>query len=57
MLGGRGRRSETRNQFDEATDFTEGLAAVRLGDYTTGKCGYIDKQGKFVITPQFGDAR
>lgn len=36
-------------QFDEAYNFKEGLAAVRLGN----KWGYIDKTGRFVITPQF----
>ena len=29
--------------------FSEGLAAVRIGDEETGKWGYIDKQGKMVI--------
>ena len=32
-------------QFDEATDFSEGLAAVKIG----GKWGFVDKSGKFVI--------
>ena len=40
-------------QFDWAGDFSEGLAAVRVGDVKTGKVGFIDKQGKFVINPQF----
>ena len=40
-------------KFDLAGDFSEGLAAVRIGDSTTGKWGFIDKQGKIIITPQF----
>ena len=36
-------------QFDQVKGFSEGLAAVRLGD----KWGYIDKTGKLVILPQF----
>ena len=40
-------------QFSEAYPFREGLAAVRIGDSKTGKWGFIDKQGKMVINPQF----
>jgi hypothetical protein len=36
-------------QFGDAEDFTEGLAAVRIGD----KRGYIDTTGRVVIKPQF----
>lgn len=36
-------------RFQKASDFSEGLAAVQVGD----KWGYIDKQGRFVISPQF----
>jgi hypothetical protein len=32
-------------QFDEATDFSEGLAAVKIA----GEWGFVDKSGKFVI--------
>jgi WG containing repeat len=39
-------------RFDEAFDFTEGLAAVE----SEGKWGYIDKSGKFAIPPQFAGA-
>jgi len=35
------------------TRFSEGLAAVRIGDEETGKWGYIDKTGKFAVNPQF----
>lgn len=57
-------------QFDSAAAFSEGLAAVRLGggpDFDPrpwspfhgggGRYGFIDKDGKFVINPQFDDAR
>src|ERR1035441_6646417 len=43
-------------QFDGADAFSEGLAAVRIGDDKTGKWGYIDKAGKYVINPQFDSA-
>ncbi|MBP1673035.1 MAG: hypothetical protein H6Q25_850 [Bacteroidetes bacterium] len=36
-------------QFDQASYFCEGLAAVKIKD----KCGFIDKKGKIVINPQF----
>lgn len=39
-------------QFQEAFRFSEGLAAVKVGD----KIGYVDKDGKIVISPQFDDA-
>jgi hypothetical protein len=38
-----------RPQFDEAWNFSEGLAPVRFDD----RWGYIDKTGKVVIAPQF----
>jgi hypothetical protein len=37
-------------QFENSRPFEEGLAAVLVG-----KWGFIDKQGKTVITPQFDD--
>src|ERR1039457_842039 len=40
-------------QFDGADAFSEGLAAVRIGDDKTGKWGFIDGTEKFVINPQF----
>jgi len=43
-------------QFAGASDFSEELAAVRVGGGDDGKWGYIDKQGKFVINPQFDGA-
>ena len=36
-------------RFDEARDFSEGLAAVHIGD----KWGFIDETGRMAITPQF----
>ena len=38
-----------QHQYDEAQDFKEGLAAVRIKD----KWGYINKQGALVIPLQF----
>jgi hypothetical protein len=43
-------------QFNDATPFSEGLAAVRVGDVDTGRWGYIDTTGQFVIQPQFAGA-
>jgi len=43
-------------QFDSVGSFSDGLAAVRIGDSTTGKWGFIDKTGRIVIHPQFGIA-
>jgi hypothetical protein len=37
-------------QFDEADEFSEGLAPIRIGD----KWGYIDPTGRIVIKPQYG---
>jgi hypothetical protein len=36
-------------RFDDAGDFSEGLAAVRIAD----RWGYVDKSGQLVIPPQF----
>src|SRR5215471_698742 len=36
--------------------FSEGLAAVRVGEFLSGKWGYMDKQGKMVIDPDFDTA-
>jgi hypothetical protein len=35
--------------FDSAREFTEGVAVVEIN----GKWGYINKQGKFSIAPDF----
>lgn len=41
-------------QFLYANNFSEGLAAVRVGkDYQTARVGYINPQGEMVIQPQF----
>lgn len=42
-------------QYGQALAFSEGLAAVFVGTFETGKWGFIDKQGKMVITPQFDE--
>jgi hypothetical protein len=39
--------------FDNARSFSEGFAAIRIGDDKTGKWGFIDKTGKIVIPLQF----
>jgi len=38
-------------QYDAASDFSEGLAAVKIGE----KWGFIDKMGKIVVSPQYDD--
>ena len=47
-------------RFDEAKDFKEGLALVKVpvkvDDTVTSKFGFIDKTGKVVIEPQFSEA-
>ena len=43
-------------QFVSAGPFSEGLAAVQIGDNQDGKWGYIDKSGRFAIDPQFDRA-
>jgi hypothetical protein len=43
-------------RFDDATPFSEGLAAVRVGGPEHGNWGYIDGTGDFVIQPQFAGA-
>lgn len=40
-------------KWDRACDFSEGLAAVRVGDYETGKWGVIDKSGNFIVEPKY----
>ena len=40
-------------KFDEAEDFSEGLACVRVGS----RWGYVNKQGQFVIQLQFNGAK
>lgn len=43
-------------RFDDAMPFSEGLAAVRVGDADDGQWGYIDPSGRFVIEPRFAGA-
>ena len=43
-------------KFDDASDFSEGLARVRVGADETGSFGYIDPTGKIVIKPKFKGA-
>ncbi len=40
-------------QLEFADDFSEGLAAVRIGNSKTRKYGFINKDGKIVVSPQF----
>ena len=39
-------------QFDNAGDFSEGLAAVEIGD----RWGFIDTKGQYIVKPQFDSA-
>ena len=43
-------------QFDKVFPFSEGRALVRVGDFKSGKFGYVDKTGKIVVKPQFESA-
>ena len=42
-------------RFDDASAFTEGLAAVAEFDGKDRKCGYIDSTGEYAIGPKFSD--
>ena len=42
--------------WDQAMDFSEGLAAVAKGDYDNAKWGFVDTSGKVVIEPQYDHA-
>ncbi len=43
--------------FDLVEPFSEeGIAIVRIGNEKTGKYGYIDKEGKYIILPRFDHA-
>ena len=39
-----------RNDYQEAADFSEGLAAVTLD---SGRCGYVDRTGKLAVPARF----
>jgi hypothetical protein len=43
-------------KFDDAFCFSEGTAAVRIGDAERGQWGFIDSTGKFVIDRHWGSA-
>lgn len=40
-------------QFGAVFPFSEGLAGVLVGDYPSGKCGFVDRTGKMIISAQF----
>ncbi len=40
-------------QFARASSFSEGLAAVQVGEQGTGKWGFIDKSGRLVIPAEY----
>ena len=40
-------------QFDRAGEFSEGLARVLVGDDKTGKWGFINKHGDYLVQSQF----
>jgi hypothetical protein len=52
-LVGRDRQPISKLRFRDVDEFSEGLAAVQVGDLW----GYIDEDGKVVIPPRFGRAR
>src|SRR5436853_7636780 len=43
-------------RFDAAGQFRDGLAPVFTVDGGSGKWGFIDRRGQFVIAPQFDEA-
>ncbi|MCL2812319.1 MAG: WG repeat-containing protein [Clostridia bacterium] len=43
-------------QFDDVLAFSDGLAGVWVGDWDTGKCGFIDKTGKLVVPCTYDDS-
>lgn len=45
-------------KYEDAADFSEGLAAVKLGDKSgdEGKWGYIDRSGKVIVPPTYSRA-
>jgi hypothetical protein len=42
--------------FEEVKNFSDGLAAVRVGDQASGKWGFINMKGEFIIKPIFDQA-
>ncbi len=44
-------------QWRSAYSFSQGLAAVMVGDSPTGKWGYIDARGNFIVNPKFQGAQ
>jgi hypothetical protein len=44
-------------RFDEVREFSEGLAAVRVGDWDTGKWGFVNVMGEIVIPPIYNSVR
>lgn len=42
-------------KYDMARDFSNGLAAVAAGDYSSAKWGFIDKQGNMIIPQKFSN--
>jgi hypothetical protein len=43
-------------EFSQATDFSEGLAAVGVAENGVVKWGYIDKTGAWIVRPQYDKA-
>lgn len=43
-------------QYGNAQDFSEGMAAVKVGSFFDGKWGYIDENSNFVIKAQYEHA-
>ena len=47
----------TDYQFDYVGNYSDGMISVRIGNWESGKYGFVDKAGQLVIGCQFDDAK